>query len=218
MWCHNGDFIFFFSFQLLSILHCRFYFFLSFFSLILSFSFLPFFPPCLSFFLSLSLFLPPSFPFFLLICLYDNEKYLINRFGEITLLDFKTYCVCSVAQSHLTLCNPMDCSPPGSSVHGVILVRILEGLFISPPGDLPDPGIEPVSPAPLALADRFFTTESPEKPQCLLYTTTIIKVLWHWYRETWMKETERKSETWPKPLTLYKKIHSERDHRSKCKT
>ena len=26
----------------------------------------------------------------------------------------------------LTLCNPMDCSPPGSSVHGVLQVRILE--------------------------------------------------------------------------------------------
>ena len=28
------------------------------------------------------------------------------------------WCVCSVAQSCLTLCDPMDCSPPGSSVHG----------------------------------------------------------------------------------------------------
>ena len=27
-------------------------------------------------------------------------------------------CVCLVAQSHLTLCDPMGCSPPGSSVHG----------------------------------------------------------------------------------------------------
>ena len=31
----------------------------------------------------------------------------------------------------LTLCNPIDCSPPGSSVHGVILARILEWVFIS---------------------------------------------------------------------------------------
>ena len=29
-------------------------------------------------------------------------------------------------QSCLTLCNPMDCSPPGSSVHGVLQARILE--------------------------------------------------------------------------------------------
>ena len=29
-------------------------------------------------------------------------------------------------QSCLTLCNPMDCSPPGSSVHGILQARILE--------------------------------------------------------------------------------------------
>ena len=31
-----------------------------------------------------------------------------------------------VTQSCLTLCNPMDCSPPGSSVHGILQARILE--------------------------------------------------------------------------------------------
>ena len=31
-----------------------------------------------------------------------------------------------VAQSCLTLCDPMDCSPPGSSVHGILQARILE--------------------------------------------------------------------------------------------
>ena len=31
-----------------------------------------------------------------------------------------------VAQLCLTLCDPMDCSPPGSSVHGLLQVRILE--------------------------------------------------------------------------------------------
>ena len=29
-------------------------------------------------------------------------------------------------QPHLTLCDPMDCSPPGSSVHGILQVRTLE--------------------------------------------------------------------------------------------
>ena len=32
----------------------------------------------------------------------------------------------SIAQSCLTLCNPMDCSPPSSSVHGILQARILE--------------------------------------------------------------------------------------------
>ena len=38
--------------------------------------------------------------------------------------------VCLVAQSCLTLCNPFDCSPPGSSVHGISQARILEWVAI----------------------------------------------------------------------------------------
>ena len=35
-----------------------------------------------------------------------------------------------VAQSYLTICNPMDCSPPGSSVHGMLRARIQEWVAI----------------------------------------------------------------------------------------
>ena len=54
-----------------------------------------------------------------------------------------------VTKSCLTpdACNPMDCSLPGSSVHGILQARILEWVAISFPGDLPDPGIEVRSPA-----------------------------------------------------------------------
>ena len=41
----------------------------------------------------------------------------------------------------------MDCSPPGSCVHGILQARILEWLAILFSGDLHDPGIEPGSPA-----------------------------------------------------------------------
>ena len=47
----------------------------------------------------------------------------------------------SVVSSH---CDPMDCSPPGSSVHVILQVRILEWPFL-PPGYLPHPGVEPTS-------------------------------------------------------------------------
>ena len=47
----------------------------------------------------------------------------------------------------LTLCDPRDCSPPGSSVHGILQARILEWVAIPFPGGLPDPGIEPRPPA-----------------------------------------------------------------------
>ena len=45
-------------------------------------------------------------------------------------------------------CDPVDCGPPGSSVHGILQARILEWVAMFPsPGDLPNPGIEPRSPA-----------------------------------------------------------------------
>ena len=50
---------------------------------------------------------------------------------------------CSVIQSCLTVYNHMDCSPRGSSVHGISQARILEWVAMPPPGDLPEPGIEP---------------------------------------------------------------------------
>ena len=37
-----------------------------------------------------------------------------------------TVSACSVTQSCLTLCDPIDCSSPGSSVHGILQARILE--------------------------------------------------------------------------------------------
>ena len=50
-------------------------------------------------------------------------------------------------QSCPPLCDPVDFSPPGSSVHGILQARILEWAAISFSGDLPDPGIQPLSPA-----------------------------------------------------------------------
>ena len=58
----------------------------------------------------------------------------------------------------------MDCSPPGSSVHGILQARILEWVAISfsrESGDLPDPGMEPGSPA---LQADSLPSEPPGKP------------------------------------------------------
>ena len=41
----------------------------------------------------------------------------------------------------------MDCSPPGSSVHGISCQEYWSRLPFPPPGDHPDPGIESASPA-----------------------------------------------------------------------
>ena len=69
--------------------------------------------------------------------------------------------VCSVAQSCPALCDPMDCSLPGSSVHSISQQEHWSELLFPTQGDCPHPVIEPLPPA---LAGRFFTTEPPGKP------------------------------------------------------
>ena len=52
-----------------------------------------------------------------------------------------------LTQPCLTLCDPMDCSPPGSTVQGISRQEYWSGLPLPSPGVLPDPGIEHTSPA-----------------------------------------------------------------------
>ena len=72
-------------------------------------------------------------------------------------------------QPCLTLFDPMDCSLPGSSVHGILQARILEWVAMPPPGELPNPGIEPASLMSPALSGQFFTTSiTTRKPFTIL--------------------------------------------------
>ena len=64
-------------------------------------------------------------------------------------------------QSCPTLCNSMDCSPPGSSVKECSWQEYCSGLPCTPPGNLPNPGMEPMSPA---LQADWLSTEPPGKP------------------------------------------------------
>ena len=79
-----------------------------------------------------------------------------------------------ITRSCLTLCDPVDCSLPGSSVHGILQVRILEWVSISSsrwssllqgifpfPGDLPNSEIKPRYPA---LQMDSLLSEPPGKP------------------------------------------------------
>ena len=72
-------------------------------------------------------------------------------------------------QLYPTLCNPMDCSPSASSVHGILQARILEWVAISSSGDLPDPGIEPASLTSPTLAGGFFTTSTTWEAYIYIY-------------------------------------------------
>ena len=51
----------------------------------------------------------------------------------------------------MSLCNPTDYSPPGSSVHGILQTKTLDWIAMPFSRDLPDPGIEPASPVSPAL-------------------------------------------------------------------
>ena len=98
-----------------------------------------------------------------------------NRWNLAALLSLKeqmmfqnTYCLLRVRWLK-SMCavlsrDPMDCSLPGSSVHGSFQARILEWIALFSPRDLPDPGIKPLPLASLALAGGFFTAVLPGEP------------------------------------------------------
>ena len=59
-----------------------------------------------------------------------------------------------------TLCDLMDSSLSGSSIHGILQARILEWVVMPFPGNLPDPGINIVSLTSAVLAGSFFTARA----------------------------------------------------------
>ena len=74
------------------------------------------------------------------------------------------------AQSCPTLCGPMDCTPPGSSVLEFSRQQYWSGLPCPPPRDRPNPGTKPTSLMSAALADRFFTTKFTREAQYIWCT------------------------------------------------
>ena len=71
--------------------------------------------------------------FFLLHPIANYSKCNTNVTSWLSLLTLRVYLHISdlVAKSYLTLCDPMDCSPSNSSVHGILQARILEWVAIS---------------------------------------------------------------------------------------
>ena len=70
-----------------------------------------------------------------------------------------------------TLCSPMDCSPPGSSVHGISQARILE--WVAMPSSR-DPRIEPKSPAYPALQADSLPLSHRGSPKSVLKGTLMM--------------------------------------------
>ena len=92
------------------------------------------------------------------------------------------------------LCNPKNCSPPGSSVHGIFFrEEYWSVLHFHPPEDLPDPGIEAESPGSPALQVDSLTAETLGKPltslnglqHSTLKLEEISRACWIFYLECW---------------------------------
>ena len=68
--------------------------------------------------------------------------------------------MCVSCSSSPTLCDPIDCSPPGSSVHGILQARILEWIAITfSKGSSSFEGLNPHLLKSLALADGLFSMD-----------------------------------------------------------
>ena len=94
---------------------------------------------------------PPSLSFWSGLCIFLEERFIqLRTYGVLFFLS-ETFLMKIVKvladQSYPTLHNPLDCSPPGSSVHGILQARILEWVAIPLSRGSSHPGIELESPA-----------------------------------------------------------------------
>ena len=87
--------------------------------------------------------------------------------SSLSWLSSRVY-VAQSLQSCLPLCDPMDCSPPGSSVHGTLQVRIWSGLPFPPPGGRLTQGWSPRLSCLLHWQVGSLPLAPPEKPSACL--------------------------------------------------
>ena len=84
-----------------------------------------------------------------------NSHPCVSCFGRHILYHWATLHA-KLLQSCLSLCDVVDCSPPGSTVYGILRQEYWSGLPCPPPRYCPYPGREPASLMSLVLAGRFF--------------------------------------------------------------
>ena len=113
--------------------------------------------------------------------------------------------LCFVRAKSLQLCptlwDHVDCSLPGSPVHGILQARILEWIVMPSSRHLPDPGIKPTSLTFPALAGGFFTTSATWER--LLVLNTKLKTRTETY-----EAPKEYADTWEKKLDALSSGHS----------
>ena len=103
------------------------------------------------------------------------------RLPLLVLYTFKFSLHARLLQSCPTLCNPMDCSPPSSSAHGILQARILEWLLCPPPGDLPNQGTKLASLLSRASAGGFFTISTVWETLQVPFLWSVLWISKFWY-------------------------------------
>ena len=95
-------------------------------------------------------------------CIFDKKQELPTAQAK------NVYMHAKLLQSCPTLYDPMDCSLPGTSVHGILQARILEWVAMSTSRGLPNPGIEPAPLMSPALQADSLPLVPPGKPKRIL--------------------------------------------------
>ena len=119
--------------------------------------------------LSISCAYTTTIPFFFLL---EEAQFVLVFHLSILLQEVQAHML-SHSNYDRFFCNPMDCSPPGPSVLGFSSQEYWSGLPCSPPGEFPNPGIKPMSPASPAWQADSLPTEPRGKPTARGKTKTI---------------------------------------------
>ena len=92
-------------------------------------------------------------------------------------------CVCMCVHTHLhvqtcpPLCYPIDCSPPGPSVHGISRQKYQSGLPFPSPGDLSNTGIKPESPVAPPMARNLLANGSVQLEQLVIFHSSLLLLI-----------------------------------------
>ena len=122
-----------------------------------------------------------------------------GKYCDHPIILISTWRACS--ESYLTLYDTMDCSPPGSSVHGILQTRILE--WIARVSFWPRDWMHDIS-GIFCFAVRFFTTDQPRKPYFHLQFSSVTQSC----LTLWPRELQHTRPPCPSPISrIYSNSH-----------
>ena len=121
----------------------------------------------------------------------DGWKAMLQRIWRLS----NVSCMCAKSLlSCLILCDPMDCSPPGSSVHGILQARTPEWVAYLFSRASSQPSIKSTSVMSLALSDMFFTISTTWETQVYVQTKKKGKNEYYWLSHPASQPKEEKGE------------------------